>query len=143
VLIGADPDFTYEKLTAACRAVWAGAELLVTSMAAYFASSRGRMPSTSGAIAAGVRHVTGVEPTVVGKPSPLVLQACGRILQVVPSELAVVGDDLRLEVRMAREVGAASILVLTGTSRQEDVDELPPEQRPQHVLPSVAQLLNE
>src|ERR1043166_4197720 len=45
VLIGADPEFTYEKLTAACRAVWAGAQLLVTSMAPYFASRGGRLPS--------------------------------------------------------------------------------------------------
>src|SRR5262249_7648123 len=64
VLIGADPDFTYTKLTAACRAVWSGAPLLVTSMAPYFASAGGRLPSTSGAIAAGIRHVTGAEPTV-------------------------------------------------------------------------------
>ncbi|HEY2596228.1 MAG TPA: sugar-phosphatase, partial [Chloroflexota bacterium] len=81
VLIGADPEFTYAKLTAACRAVWAGAPMLVTSMAAFFASSGGRLPSTSGAIAAGIRHVTGVEPIVVGKPSPLVIDIAARVLR--------------------------------------------------------------
>ena len=141
VLVGADPEFTYEKLTAACRAVWAGAELLVTSMAPYFASSGGRLPSTSGAIAAGIRHVTGVEPVVVGKPSPLVLDACARRLNVQPADLTVVGDDLRLEARMAREAGAHSVLVLTGSSREEDLARVPPEHRPDVVLRSVADLL--
>jgi HAD superfamily hydrolase (TIGR01450 family) len=141
VLIGADPEFTYAKLTAACRAVWAGAPMLVTSMAAYFASSGGRLPSTSGAIAAGIRHVTGVEPIVVGKPSPLVIALAARVLRCTPSEMTVVGDDLRLEVRMAREAGARSVLVLTGTSSIADVDGTPPAERPNLVIDVVGDLL--
>src|SRR5262249_18006794 len=141
ILVGADPDFTYAKLTAACRAVWAGAELLVTSMAPYFASSSGRMPSTSGAIAAGIRHVTGVEPIVVGKPSPLVLQACAQRMNVEPARLVVVGDDLRLEVRMARDAGAYAVLVLTGSSREEDVAQVTEGMRPDSILRSVADLV--
>jgi HAD superfamily hydrolase (TIGR01450 family) len=141
VLIGADPEFTYVKLTAACRAVWAGAQLLVTSMAPYFASSGGRLPSTSGAIAAGIRHVTGAEPVVVGKPSALVLQACAQRLNTTPSELIVIGDDVRLEIRMARQAGAHAVLVLTGTSGEGEVETTPPELRPHRVVPSVGDLL--
>jgi HAD superfamily hydrolase (TIGR01450 family) len=141
VLIGADPDFTYAKLTAACRAVWAGAPLLVTSMAAYFASSGGRLPSTSGAIAAGIRHVTGAEPIVVGKPSPLVIEMAARALRCEISDLAVVGDDVRLEVRMAREAGARSVLVLSGTSSAADVETTPEQLRPDLVIPVIGDLL--
>jgi HAD superfamily hydrolase (TIGR01450 family) len=141
VLVGADPDFTYDKLTAACRAVWAGAQLLVTSMAPYFASRHGRLPSTSGAIAAGIRHVTGAEPTVVGKPSPLVLEACAQRLRTPASKLVVVGDDLRLEIRMAREAGARSVLVLSGSSSAADVDGVARELRPDRVVPDVGALL--
>jgi len=140
VLIGADPDFTYAKLTAACRGVWAGAPMLVTSMAAYFASSGGRLPSTSGAIAAGIRHVTGVEPTVVGKPSPLVIDMAARVLGCETSQVAVVGDDVRLEIRMAREAGAPSVLVLSGTSQAEDVAATSPELRPDLTIPVVGDL---
>jgi HAD superfamily hydrolase (TIGR01450 family) len=142
VLIGADPDFTYTKLTAACRAVWAGAPMLVTSMAAYFASSGGRLPSTSGAIAAGIRHVTGAEPIVVGKPSPLVIEIAARALQCEIPELTVVGDDVRLEVRMARVAGARSVLVLSGTSSAEEVGATPPEHQPDLVVPVIADLLD-
>ena len=141
VLVGADPNFDYEKLTAACRAVWAGAELLVTSMASYFASSGGRLPSTSGAIAAGIRHVTGASPIVVGKPSPLVLEACARLLEVGAEELVVVGDDLRLEIRMARQCAAQSVLVLSGSSTAADLVEVPDAERPDLVVPDVGGLL--
>lgn len=141
VVIGADPDFTYAKLTAACRAVWGGAPMLVTSMAPYFASAGGRLPSTSGAIAAGIRHVTGVEPVVVGKPSPLVLRIAAARLHAEPSELVVVGDDLRLEIRMAREAGAFGVLVLTGSSSQSHVEEAASELRPDLVLSAVGDLL--
>jgi NagD protein len=141
VLIGADPEFTYDKLEAACRAVWAGAPLLVTSMAAFFASRRGKMPSTSGAIAAGIRHVTGVEPTVVGKPSPLVINIAARRLDVSPTDMVVVGDDLRLEIRMAREAGAFGVLVLSGSSGEADLATVPAELQPNLVLPVVGRLL--
>ena len=140
VLVGADPEFTYDKLVAACSAVWAGAELLVTSMAPYFASRSGRMASPSGAIAAGIRHVTGVEATPVGKPSSLVIQvACSR-LQATPRELVVIGDDLRLEIRMAREARAYSVLVLSGSSQAADVEATPEPLRPDLVLPVVGDL---
>lgn len=140
VLIGADPDFTYDKLVAACRAIWSGAALLVASMAPYFASRNGRMPSPSGAIAAGIRHVTGVEPTVVGKPSPLVLDTAARRVGTTPNELVVVGDDLRLEIRMAREAGAFSVLVFSGTSKPKDL-EATEELRPDLAIQAVGDLL--
>jgi HAD superfamily hydrolase (TIGR01450 family) len=142
VLVGADPDFTYAKLTAACRAVWAGAPMLVTSMAPYFASSGGRLPSTSGAIAAGIRHVTGAEPVVVGKPSPLVIEMAARVLQCDVAQVAVVGDDVRLEIRMAREAGATGVLVLSGTSHESDIAEVSPDAQPDLVVSVVGDLLD-
>jgi HAD superfamily hydrolase (TIGR01450 family) len=135
VLIGADPEFTYPKLVAACRAVWAGAPLLVTSMAPYFAARDGRMPSTSGAIAAGIMHATGAEPIVVGKPSPLAMQVLASRLNLPAAQIAVVGDDIHLEIKMGREAGVRTVLVLTGSSTETDG---PP---PDLVLRSIAGLL--
>jgi len=140
VLVGADPEFTYTKLVAACQAIWAGATLLVTSMAPWFASRGGRMPSTSGAIAAGITHVTGVSPVVVGKPSPLVLQVLGDHLGCEPRELGVVGDDVHLEIRMGREAGACTVLVLSGSTREAELDDVPEHLRPHLVVPDVGAL---
>jgi HAD superfamily hydrolase (TIGR01450 family) len=142
VLIGADLDFTYPKLEAACRAVWAGAPLLVTSMAPFFASRRGRMPSPSGSIAAGIRHVTGVEPRVIGKPSPLAMQVLAESLGTTAQRIAVIGDDLQLEVRMAREAGAFGVLVLSGSTHQSDLAGVPPAHQPHLVVEAVGDLLS-
>jgi HAD superfamily hydrolase (TIGR01450 family) len=122
VLVGADPEFTDPKLVAACRAVWAGAALLVTSMAPYFASRGGPLPSTSGAIAAGITHVTGVEPVVLGKPSAVCMQVLAEMLGVPASEIAVIGDDVHLEIRMGREAGARTVLVLSGSTVESEAD---------------------
>jgi HAD superfamily hydrolase (TIGR01450 family) len=141
VLVGADLEFTYAKLEAACRAVWAGAPLLVTSMAPYFASRRGRMPSPSGSIAAAIRHVTGTEPRVVGKPSALVMEVLAERFATTPQKIGVIGDDLQLEIRMAREAGAFGVLVLSGTSRESDLDHLPADHRPHLVVPVIGDLI--
>jgi HAD superfamily hydrolase (TIGR01450 family) len=141
VLVGGDQEFTYAKLEAACRAVWAGAPLLVTSMAPFFASRRGRMPSPSGAIAAGIRHATGVEPRVLGKPSQLVMEMVAAMLGTCAPRMAVVGDDLELEIRMARTSGAFSVLVLSGSAHETDLGRVAAEHRPDLVVPVVGDLL--
>ena len=140
VLIGADPEFTYEKLTAACRAVWAGATLLVTSMAPWFASRRGRMPSTSGAIAAGITHVTGREPIVLGKPSKVAMQTLADLLRTPATDIWMVGDDVHLEIRMGREAGAHCVLVLSGSSTRADLEGIEPEHQPHLILENVGEL---
>jgi NagD protein len=125
VLVGADPAFTYDKLVAACRAVWNGAPLLVTSMAPWFASRQGRMPSTSGAIVAGITHVTGVQPIVVGKPSAVCMDILCQRLGLPPHDIAVVGDDVHLEMRMGRAAGALTVLVQTGAGHEFTSKEAP------------------
>jgi 4-nitrophenyl phosphatase len=139
---GADPAFTSPKRVAACRAVWAGAALLVTSNAAWFASRTGRMPGTSGAIAAGSSHATGEQPVVLGKPSLVVLEVPADLLGAAAEAIVVVGDDLELEIRMGREAAALTVLVLSGATSESQVAAVPPELQPDVVVPAVGALLD-
>jgi 4-nitrophenyl phosphatase len=141
VLIGADPAFTYDKLTAACQAVDAGAPMLVTSMAAWIASRNGRLPSTSGAIAAGITHVTGAQPIVVGKPSVVAMEALAARLGAPQQAIAIVGDDVELEIRMGREAGALTVLVLSGSTCEADLERVSPKVRPHLVVREIGDLL--
>ena len=86
--------------------------------------------------------MTGAEPVIVGKPSPLVIEMAARVLQCNIAHVAVVGDDVRLEIRMARDAGATGVLVLSGTSSQADVEATADEYGPDLVLPVVGDLLN-
>jgi 4-nitrophenyl phosphatase len=141
VLIGWDTEFGVAKLDAACRAVWNGAELLVTSDSRWLASENGRHVGVAGAISAGIRHVTGVEAKVLGKPSELAMKAVLDRLRVAPADLLVVGDDPELEIRMGRQAGTMTALVLTGIADEADAAGLNGELRPDIVVRDVPELL--
>ncbi len=142
VLVGADREFTYPKLDAACRAVWAGAELLVTSWSRYFAGATGRSIGVPAAIACGIAHVTRAEPQVMGKPSPLALEASAATLGVDPVDMVVVGDDLEMELAMGHAGGAVTVLVLTGVTDAERLEQGSDGFEPDLVLPDVGHLLD-
>jgi NagD protein len=89
-------------------------------------------------VVAGIRQTTGARAITLGKPSPEALREVCRSLGVAPQRTLVVGDDLSLEVAMARRAGARSALVLTGLSQAGDVEALPPGRRPDAVLASIA-----
>jgi len=114
VLVGWSRALTYDQLDIACRAVWNGADLLVTSAARAFVSKRGLKPGWSWSIAIAIAETTGKRPRVVGKPSVEALRAVARLLGTDVASLAVVGDDPDLELRMGRDAGALTIQVRTG-----------------------------
>jgi NagD protein len=140
VLVGWDDALTYAQLRAACDSVWAGAPLLATSTAASFSVRGGRAPGWSGAVVAGIRQTTGAKARTLGKPAPEALREMCRALGSVPRRTLVVGDDLGLEIAMARRAGARAALVLTGISRAADIEAVPADRRPDVVADTVAQL---
>ena len=126
VLVGWDDTLTYAALRAACESVWAGAPLYATSTASVFAVNGGRAPGWSGAVVAGIRQTTGARAVTLGKPSPIALREMCRVLGSTPARTAVVGDDLDLEIAMARRLGSPTALVLTGISSRADAAARPP-----------------
>ena len=126
VLVGWDDTLSYPALRAACESVWSGAPLLATSTAAVFSVNGGRAPGWSGAVVAGIRQTTGARAVTLGKPSAVALREMCRVLGVPPAHTAVVGDDLDLEIAMARRLGSPTALVLTGISSAEDAAKRPP-----------------
>ena len=130
MLVGWDDVLTYAALRAACESIWAGAPLLATSTASVFSVNGGAAPGWSGAIAAGIRQTTGARAVTLGKPSPIALREACRTLGVEPARTLVVGDDLELEIAMARRAGARSALVLTGVGTAAAADACPPARRP-------------
>jgi NagD protein len=139
VLVGWYDALTYEDLRAACEAVWAGAPLLATSTAPFFSVNGGRAPGWSGAIVAGIRQTTGARAVTLGKPSPVALREMCRTRGVKSARTLVVGDDLDLEIAMARRAGARTALVLTGVSTEAEASARPSTRRP-HGASNVAAL---
>jgi len=141
VLIGWDTDFGRDRVQLAAEALWAGADLLVTSDAPRFAARGRPAVGLSGFIAHGLRHVTGAPVEVLGKPSATAMAIIAARLAVDRERLLVVGDDLTLEIRMARAAGAVAVLTTTGTHSAQDAERAGEADRPDLVVDGLPELL--
>jgi ribonucleotide monophosphatase NagD (HAD superfamily) len=57
-----------------------------------------------------------------------------------PQQVAMVGDRLYTDMRMARDAGAVAVLTLTGETRESDVDQAPAHERPDIVVADLDEL---
>lgn len=140
VLLGYTRDFGATELEAVVQAVWDGAKPFAGSVAPYFASSKGRMLGISGAIAAALENATDQKVTVFGKPETAGLDTVTTLTGATPAEMAVIGDDPRLEIRMGRRAGAHTIGVTTGIADAALFESFPEQERAHIVLPSLEEL---
>ncbi len=142
VYVGYHPGFGVRDLEAGCRACWAGAKLFVSSGVPYFAAHEGRAIGLSRAVGAAIASMTGRKFAVLGKPSPHALRCASHRLGLTAEQLAVIGDDPRLESIMARDAGAIAVGVETGIGRRSDFAALPAHHRPHLVVSHVGDLLS-
>jgi HAD superfamily hydrolase (TIGR01450 family) len=131
----------FDELERAARAVLAGARLLTGSYVAAYAGADGPILSRGAMITAALAKASGVRPVVVGKPSHAAVSEIGRRLGVPPPELAVVGDDVRLDVALGHLGRSTTVLVRSGISAAEDVKRIRERRRPHLTVDTVADLL--
>ncbi|MBM4422263.1 MAG: HAD-IIA family hydrolase [Chloroflexi bacterium] len=140
VVMGKDPDFTQRKLDLICQAIWNGAEFMATNYDAKVPVEKGFLPGT-GATVKAVAYATGKEPLVTGKPSKWAGEMAMRVLGIAPERGIVVGDQLEQDIRMGREAGLFSVLVLSGATTEEAASAAPPHLKPDLILPDVTHLV--
>jgi len=91
-----------------------------------------------GAFVTGLEYATGKEAVIIGKPSPDFFSSAAGDLDVPPSGITMVGDDINSDVGGAQEAGFRGVLVKTGKYRPELVAESGVE--PDGTLESIAEL---
>ncbi len=139
VVIAFDRTFTYAKLNVALQAARGGARLIATNPDRTCPVEGGEIPDCAGMIAA-VEAVTDKKvETIVGKPSPIILQVALTALGVSAAESVIVGDRLETDVVMGKRLGLSTILVLSGVTRPGDprIAALAPD----HVIRSIEELI--
>ncbi len=142
VVIGWDTNFGKDKIQLAAEAIRDGAALYCTSYAPMFASQDRLNVGVSGFITSGLMFVTGLESfETLGKPSQHSMNVVSRVLGAPKDQILVIGDDIKLESAMAREAGAVAGLVLTGTSKQADVDAADESIKPELIVNSMTELV--
>ena len=142
VFVAHQDDVDFPKLERAARALLQGAPLLTGSYAPYYAGLDGPIFSRGAMVTAALAKVSGAEPIVVGKPSQAAVDAVSDRLGVPTDRIAVIGDDVAMDVALGRLCGAHTILVTCGTSGDVDREMLPDEHRPHAVVDGVATLLD-
>jgi 4-nitrophenyl phosphatase len=135
---GLDRTLTYEKLAAAALAIRAGARFIGTNPDTSLPTEHGLLPG-AGAIQAAIQAATGVAPTVIGKPQPLMLELAMHALGGSSVDTAMLGDRLDTDIQGAVAAGLRSILVLTGVSTREELAAGP--LRPDLVVESLPELM--
>ena len=129
--------FTFERLNAAFRSLRWGARLVAIHRNRFWLTEHGPTLD-AGPFVAGLEYASRQQATLVGKPSPAFFDAAASRLGVRRDGLAVVGDDLETDVWGGRAAGLVTIQVRTGKFDQAMLDETPTEQRPHHIIDSLA-----
>ena len=77
VVVGLDPQFTYQKLTVAVDCVRRGARFVATNRDPVYPTEHGTRPG-AGSIVAAVEAGSQIVPVSIGKPAPLLLEMATR-----------------------------------------------------------------
>jgi 4-nitrophenyl phosphatase len=120
VVCGKDETLTWAKLATATLNIRAGAKFIGTNADTTLPTEYG-LTHGNGAILAALEVATGVTPTIIGKPEPIIYQQALTLLGVDPNKTVAIGDRLETDILGAVRTGIRSIMVLTGVSKEDDL----------------------
>ncbi len=136
-------DVALAEVERAARAITTrGAPLFTSSYVRGYAGANGIIFSRGAMITAAIAKVSGVRPRVLGKPSRAAMTALQDRLGVPAADIAVIGDDLGMDVALGKLGGSRTVLVRSGISGQLDLESVAPERRPDAAIAGVADLLD-
>lgn len=143
VVLGFDKTLSYQKLWDAHQLIIEGVNYVATHPDLVCPLSGGRTQPDTGAMIELLAASTGKRPLVVGKPAQLTVEYILDRFNLKKSELAMVGDRLYTDMRMAHDAGITGILVLSGETKAEDIKDLTAEKKYfDYVFEDVAELKN-
>jgi ribonucleotide monophosphatase NagD (HAD superfamily) len=79
---------------------------------------------------------------IVGKPSRAAMRTVEEQVGARGNEIAVIGDDVTMDVALGRLGGARTVLVASGISGRLDLGAIPERRRPDSVVEGVSGLLD-
>lgn len=134
VVCGKDSTLSWDKLATATLNIRAGAKFIGTNADTTLPTERG-LTHGNGAILAALQAATGVIPTIIGKPEPIIYQQALALLDIDPAQTVAIGDRLETDILGAVRTGIRSLMVLSGVSTEEDVKTT--DYRPTWVMPDI------
>jgi NagD protein len=137
VVVGEGRTFNLELVEAAVKMILGGAKLIATNLDPNCPTTDGLRPGC-GAMVAMLETATGVKAFSVGKPSPFMMRAARKELNLQTEETTIIGDTMETDILGGAQLGFHTILVLSGGTKLEDLPRYA--YQPDVVVPSVAEL---
>ena len=130
--------WTFEELNRAFRFLMREPKpvLIALGMTRYWQTADG-LQLDVGPYVKALEYAAGCEAVVLGKPSAHFFKAALKILQCVPADALMIGDDIVGDIRGAQRAGIKGVLVRTGKFRASDLDS---EIHPDAVIDSISDL---
>jgi phosphoglycolate phosphatase len=120
VIVGFDRNINYHKIQYAQLCInEEGAEFIATNLDAVTHLTDAQEWAGNGSMVGAIKGCTGQEPTVVGKPSPLMIEYLESKFGIDRKRICMVGDRLDTDVLFGTDNGLKSLLVLSGVTSEE------------------------
>ncbi|EKX41131.1 hypothetical protein GUITHDRAFT_158244 [Guillardia theta CCMP2712] len=121
VIVGFDRYINYYKIQYAqlCINENPGCQFIVTNLDAVTHLTDAQEWAGNGSMAGAIKGCTGKEPTVVGKPSPLMIDYIADKYKIDRSRICMVGDRLDTDIVFGNSNGCVSCLTLSGVTTEE------------------------
>jgi NagD protein len=143
VVVAFDRTFDYHKLNISYQAIKLGAHFVATNPDRTCPIEGGEIPDCAGMIAA-IEAVTQKKvEVIVGKPSPIMVQTVLEVMGLRPEDCILIGDRLETDIKMGKDAGIATGIVLTGVTDEKTLMQYKhtPDQ-PDFVFQSIADVEN-
>ena len=124
VIVGESVNYSFSEMAKGAQLITAGARFIGTNPDNTIPVEFGLYPAC-GAACTLIETATGVKPYFLGKPNPFMMRAALDRLDVRAAEAIMVGDRLDTDIIAGLELGLRTALVLTGTSKTEDLKKYP------------------
>ncbi|MEQ1560519.1 MAG: HAD-IIA family hydrolase [Methyloglobulus sp.] len=134
VVCGKDHSISWDKLATATLNIRAGAKFIGTNGDNTLPTELGLIHG-NGAILAALQTASGVSPTIIGKPEPIMYQQAIARLGADLGETIAIGDKLETDILGAVRTGIRSLMVLTGVSTEADLKAI--DYQPTWIMPDI------
>lgn len=140
IVMGFDTELTFRKLHDVCYLLSTRGDIpyIATNPDYVCPTEFGSVPDC-GSVCDMVFNATGKRPVVIGKPSPLMPELAMEKTGFSKEETAVVGDRIYTDVKSGLNAGIAGILVMSGETTREILEESP--DKPDLVLEDASEIL--
>ena len=143
VIVGFDREVSYYKIQYAqlCINENPGCEFIATNLDAVTHLTDAQEWAGNGAMAGAIKGCTGQDPTLVGKPSPLMIDYIVSKYGIDRDRIAMVGDRLDTDILFGANNGLKSCLTLSGVTTEAKLLSKENEIKPDFYVDSIAQFM--